>query len=100
MDWNNLPKRVQIKKFNAYDDNDVCTEVQALNVGYVLEHLFPTYWTGERPDYFASRDAVKQWCEANGAHFYQDGREDFSFFVACEEAVSKGLKRVVYEDLS
>jgi hypothetical protein len=77
--------------------------VVGINVCDVLSHLFPDYWDMSKwatRSYEADRAAVLEWCDAHGAHYYARGREDFSLTEAREEAVSMGLARVVYEDLS
>jgi len=75
--------------------------VALINVCHLLETIFGDGWAGDfSRTYEETQSAIMGWCDANDAHYYARGREDFSHFEAIEEAKQAGKTAVVVEDLS
>ena len=75
--------------------------VALINVCHLLDSLFCKDWPRDytRP-YAETQAAIMAWCEANEAHYYARGREEFSHSEAVDEAKQAGKTAVVVEDLS
>ena len=75
--------------------------VTVINVCALLDRLYGPEWASDfTRDYEVTQADIQAWCMKNGSHYYSRGREDFNTYEAVDEALAKGLKVVVVEDLS
>lgn len=75
--------------------------IKVINVCDVLGTIFGKDWASDfYRTYEETQAAIMTWCDANDAHYYARGREDFSRIDAIAEARSAGKTSVVVEDLS
>lgn len=98
-----IPSDIKTAPISSWGWDAADKEVVGINVCSLIGHLFPDYWDMSKwstRSYEADRKAILEWCAEHGAHYYARGREDFSLSEAREEALTQGLVRVVYEDLS
>lgn len=78
-------------------------DVVGIDIMGIIELLWPGYWEKGlymTLSYETTRARVEAWCRDHGAHYYARGREQFDECEAAQEAVARGLRRVVLEDLS
>lgn len=86
-----------MNNFKAFQTN---LGVEVFSIGDWLDAEF-----GEDMDYFGMdievvNERFRQFCEANGFHYYARPRESFSIHEAICETKSFGKNKVIVEDLS
>ena len=83
--------------------SNTATEVKVIGICDLMEQLFPGYWDNLnflKYDYETTSKAVREWCEANNAHYYAQPKEKFWVPIGVGEAIELGKPIVVVEDLS
>ena len=85
-----------------YEEFHTIAGHQLVKVVNICDWLDNTYGDDfmSHPDYETTRTSLMEWCKDNNAHYYARDRESYSTYEAIHEAIEKGNKVVVVEDLS